>query len=817
MSGCFGERIGSSGGGDTVEVVDADAAVEVFDADAAVETDADTAVGTDSDLAPETRDTTIAETTDTDVATEPDLPADLDTTATPDLAEDSALPPEAETAAPYCGDGRCDPDERCPECADCPCPERCGADLFLSEYVEGTSWNKALEIANFTGHEVELAGYAIWKITNGGPWSEGASRALSLSGTLAHGAALVVCHGDAAQPIAEVCQLASTADALEFNGDDALALVRNGAIIDVVGLEGDDPGSGWAIGPVSNATADHTLRRKLDVVDGSDDWALAATTWDVLGKDDFADLGRFTVTATCTASDPPRAALNEIAAASDGSDFVEIAAFPVFQSATLDLAGWAIATTGGRYTFPAGATMARGGFLALSEGVLGFSLGLNDRVWLYDAEGALQDVIGWGVDDLRGASYGRLPDLTGALVPNSVATPGAPNQSPETWCGDRTCQVDEDCVLCPSDCAACQPGPGDLVISEIMAEPTAGPEWFELVNVAGVPLELSGVTVRDEHQDLHVVAPDTSLVLEAGALLVMSSDTMPLAAGELYVLSGVTLDPDDDALILERDRVLIDRVGWSHGVGPGVARNLGALATDADDNDDDEAWCTTLDGTPGAPNPVCPRCGDLFCQDAAGETCETCAEDCGRCPVIGCAEGLFFSEYVEGSSFNKAIEIANFTGAEVDLAGYQIWRLTNGQSTWDALPESSKVALIGTLAHGAVWVGCNTRSVESLLTHCDAVFGQGSAPTNFNGDDALALTFEGVIIDVIGFDAVDPGDGWSIAGVPDATLDHTLTRAPHIMRGNTDWAEAALDEWLVGPPDAFEDLGAHTVDYLCSP
>ena len=33
---------------------------------------------------------------------------------------------------------------------------------------------------------------------------------------------------------------------------------------------------------------------------------------------------------------------------------------------------------------------------------------------------------------------------------------------------------------------------------------------------------------------------------------------------------------------------------------------------------------------------------------------------------------LFFSEYIEGTSFNKAVEIYNPTGAAIDLSNYRV-------------------------------------------------------------------------------------------------------------------------------------------------
>lgn len=155
------------------------------------------------------------------------------------------------------------------------------------------------------------------------------------------------------------------------------------------------------------------------------------------------------------------------------------------------------------------------------------------------------------------------------------------------------------------------------------------------------------------------------------------------------------------------------------------------------------------------------------------------------------------------------------TGVPVDLADYEIWRITNGGSTWDAIAASARVPLSGVLASGDVWVGCNARAVQEILDVCDATYGQGSVPTSFNGDDALALAKDGVIIDVIGDDS-DPGTGWEVAGVRNATVDHTLERHPDVSHGNPDWASSAASEWDVHEPGE-TTLGTHEVSYVCEP
>ena len=55
---------------------------------------------------------------------------------------------------------------------------------------------------------------------------------------------------------------------------------------------------------------------------------------------------------------------------------------------------------------------------------------------------------------------------------------------------------------------------------------------------------------------------------------------------------------------------------------------------------------------------------------------------------------LFFSEYVEGSSFNKALEIFNGTGGAVDLVagGYVVQVYSNG-----ATSPSSTTSLTGSV------------------------------------------------------------------------------------------------------------------------
>ena len=175
-------------------------------------------------------------------------------------------------------------------------------DVFFSEYIEGSSNNKALEIYNAGETAIDLAGLEIWRISNGGDWTEGAGNAVALEGTLEAGDVFVICNSSANAEIQAVSDVIGTS-ATYFNGDDAMALAFNGQILDVVGTEGADPGSGWEVAGVINGTANHTLVRKSNVLSGNIDWASAAGTsevdseWMVYAQDTIDNLGLHTVTS----------------------------------------------------------------------------------------------------------------------------------------------------------------------------------------------------------------------------------------------------------------------------------------------------------------------------------------------------------------------------------------------------------------------------------------------------------------------------------------------------------------------------------------
>ncbi len=147
----------------------------------------------------------------------------------------------------------------------------CG-DLFLSEYVEGSGNDCALEIYNPTTDSIDLSNYYIFKSMDGGV-TTGFFR---LSGTIRSGDVFVVVGALSSAPL---LQLADTVTPfLDFNGNDALALYHGSVLTDVFGLIGHDPGvQGWYVGP--GTTTDHTYLRAPTITKPQADWNVSGYFW----------------------------------------------------------------------------------------------------------------------------------------------------------------------------------------------------------------------------------------------------------------------------------------------------------------------------------------------------------------------------------------------------------------------------------------------------------------------------------------------------------------------------------------------------------
>lgn len=171
--------------------------------------------------------------------------------------------------------------------------------LIISEYVEGSGNNKAVELYNPTQHPLDLSLYQLQFYFNG---STSAGSTIALSGMLAAGETHVVADDEADTDILVVSDTLS--DVSFFNGDDAIVLSQQGQVIDSLGQVGSDPGSQWGSGLLS--TQDNTLRRDINnlLADVIIDDDVTLSHWIGYAKDDISDLGVFGATTPPDPTDP---------------------------------------------------------------------------------------------------------------------------------------------------------------------------------------------------------------------------------------------------------------------------------------------------------------------------------------------------------------------------------------------------------------------------------------------------------------------------------------------------------------------------------
>lgn len=158
-------------------------------------------------------------------------------------------------------------------------------DLFISEYVEGSSSNKAIEIYNGTGVPVDLSNYSLRKQSNG---SGSYTGNLALSGTLNNGETYIIANSSASSTILDLADLTSGNSPMDFNGNDAVALFKNGIQIDEVGV----------FNQVASWGTDVTLRRKSSITSPATTYNVA--NWDSFSTDTFSGLGSHTFDSGAT-------------------------------------------------------------------------------------------------------------------------------------------------------------------------------------------------------------------------------------------------------------------------------------------------------------------------------------------------------------------------------------------------------------------------------------------------------------------------------------------------------------------------------------
>lgn len=356
------------------------------------------------------------------------------------------------------------------------------SELFFSEYIEGSSNNKALEIYNGTGAPVNLAtgSYNVQMFFNG---STTAGLTINLTGTIANGDVFVLAQASADPAILAQADLTNTSG--WFNGDDAVVLRKGTTIVDVIGQIGTDPGAEWGSGLTS--TADNTIRRNASICAGDTNGSDAfnpATEWDGFANDTFGGLGAHTANCGLNQAISPSCPGSLSTAQGTATSAAVTAIDPdgTVTSATITSTGTTPAEPGITLT---GLTPAAG---------VGGTAAATLNVANTTPQGTYSVVIQWQNND------SPTPQTATCTVSVSVTPPGTPTPTPTPT-----------------------PVPGSVVISQVYggggnSGATLKNDFIEIINHSGAPINLNGWSVQYASATLSnwQVTPLTNFNLQPG-------------------------------------------------------------------------------------------------------------------------------------------------------------------------------------------------------------------------------------------------------------------------------------------------------------
>lgn len=153
------------------------------------------------------------------------------------------------------------------------------------------------------------------------------------------------------------------------------------------------------------------------------------------------------------------------------------------------------------------------------------------------------------------------------------------------------------------------------------------------------------------------------------------------------------------------------------------------------------------------------------------------------------------TKYIEGTSNNRALEIANFTGHDVNLQGY---RLSAQYKSSGNYYFESPLELEGTIANGEAFVAINPKATLSCFDINNAKFASAGPALTFSGYNYVEINYKNSTVDAVG-----------TKGIDNTNADKSLYRLASVKQPNTTFTDA---EWQTFSKDYCTGLGALAVN-----
>jgi hypothetical protein len=302
-----------------------------------------------------------------------------------------------------------------------------------------------------------------------------------------------------------------------------------------------------------------------------------------------------------------------------------------------------------------------------------------------------------------------------------------------------------------------RPRSGDLIITELMADPRGGDaagEWVELLATAQV--DLNGVVVGTEVSGSPLVS-SRCLTLQPGQHALVAREANPLLNGGLpppLATFGVELRNTGGTVVVRSGELILDALVYGPAA-EGVALQVSADALDVSLNDAPSSRCAATEGygaagnlgTPGRVNRVCAS-GDSTGGGTGGSAPATCVDPVTQQarPIRAADPGaLVVTEFMADPSavadtLGEWVEL--YALRDVDLNGVALSNEAGGKSTL----ESSRCLVLRAGSFGVLARSAGSAANGGL----PAVLGTFSFSLgNSRGARALKASREGSVLDEV--------------------------------------------------------------------